>query len=91
MAACVAGPNLNTCQPTGDAGEASIVHPPVECTTSGELDCRTKRETFEDSVLMTNTGNDMGISTQGYRSNKYNDVEWNNNNYAKYLQSATDR
>ncbi|XP_029647027.1 tektin-4-like [Octopus sinensis] len=91
MAACVVGPNLNTCQPAGDVGEASIIHPPVECGPKGELDCRTKRETFEDSVLMTNTGNDMGISTQGYRSNKYNDMEWNNNNYAKYFQSASDR
>ena len=38
-----------------------------------------------------NTGNDVGISTAGYRSNKFNQMEWNENNYAKYLQSFTDR
>lgn len=38
-----------------------------------------------------NTGNDMGISTMGYRSSKYNPTEWHENNYAKYYQSFCDR
>lgn len=38
-----------------------------------------------------NTGNDLGISTVGYRANKFNPKEWHENNYAKYLQSFTDR
>ncbi|KAL8579400.1 hypothetical protein ACOMHN_026765 [Nucella lapillus] len=38
-----------------------------------------------------NTGNDMGISTMGYRSAKYNPSEWHEGNYAKYYQSFVDR
>lgn len=38
-----------------------------------------------------NVGNDMGISTMGYRSAKYNPPEWHESNYAKYYQSFTDR
>ena len=38
-----------------------------------------------------NTGNDMGISTMGFRSSKYNPPEWHENNYAKYYQSFVDR
>ncbi|CAG5117655.1 unnamed protein product [Candidula unifasciata] len=38
-----------------------------------------------------NTGNDMGISTMGFRSAKYNPSEWNEANYAKYYQSFVDR
>jgi len=38
-----------------------------------------------------NTGNDMGISTMGFRSGKYNPSEWNETNYAKYYQSFVDR
>ena len=38
-----------------------------------------------------NVGNDMGISTMGYRSAKYNPPEWHESNYAKYYQSFADR
>nr|WLD15745.1 tektin 4 [Platynereis dumerilii] len=38
-----------------------------------------------------NVGNDMGISTMGYRSAKYNPPEWHETNYAKYYQSFADR
>ena len=37
------------------------------------------------------TGSSIGISTVGYRSNKYNPNEWHENNYAKYYQTFTDR
>lgn len=38
-----------------------------------------------------NTGNDMGISTVGYRTGKYNPTEWHQSNYGKYYQSFVDR
>ncbi|KAL8565100.1 hypothetical protein ACOMHN_005303 [Nucella lapillus] len=38
-----------------------------------------------------NTGNDMGISTVGFRSAKYNPSEWHETNYSKYYQSFVDR
>ena len=38
-----------------------------------------------------NTGNDMGISTMGFRSAKFNPSEWHETNYAKYYQSFVDR
>ena len=38
-----------------------------------------------------NVGNDMGMSTMGYRSAKYNPPEWHETNYAKYYQAFADR
>ena len=38
-----------------------------------------------------NVGNDMGISTMGYRSAKYNPPEWHESNYSKYYQSFANR
>lgn len=38
-----------------------------------------------------NTGNDMGISTMGFRASKYNPQEWAESNYAKYYTSFVDR
>lgn len=38
-----------------------------------------------------NVGNDMGISTLGYRSAKYNPPEWHESNYCKYYQAFADR
>lgn len=38
-----------------------------------------------------NTGNDMGISTMGFRASKYNPSEWHEGNYSKYYQSFVDR
>lgn len=44
-----------------------------------------------EQVYQGNTGNDMGISTVGYRSAKYNPSEWHESNYAKYYQAFVDR
>ncbi|XP_064622368.1 tektin-4-like [Lineus longissimus] len=38
-----------------------------------------------------NTGNDMGISTVGFRSKKVTPAEWHEANYSKYYQSFADR
>jgi len=40
-----------------------------------------------DICYTGNVGNDMGISTMGYRSQKYNPPEWHEHNYSKYYQS----
>lgn len=45
----------------------------------------------EEPVYQGNTGNDMGISTVGFRSSKYNPSEWHESNYSKYYQSFVDR
>ena len=48
--------------------------------------------TFDFEPTYTgNVGNDMGISTMGYRSAKYNPPEWHESNYSKYYQSFADR
>eukprot|EP00918_Siedleckia_nematoides_P082219 GHVU01180231.1.p1 GENE.GHVU01180231.1~~GHVU01180231.1.p1 ORF type:complete len:449 (-),score=91.68 GHVU01180231.1:120-1466(-) len=48
--------------------------------------------TFDFEPTYTgNVGNDMGISTSGYRSAKYNPPEWHENNYSKYYQSFANR
>ena len=44
-----------------------------------------------ETTYSGNVGNDMGISTMGYRSAKYNMPEWHESNYAKYYQSFADR
>jgi tektin-4 len=44
-----------------------------------------------EPVYTGNMGNDMGISTMGYRSAKYNPPEWHESNYAKYYQAFSDR
>lgn len=44
-----------------------------------------------EQVYQGNTGNDMGISTVGYRSAKYNPSEWHESNYSKYYQAFVDR
>lgn len=60
--------------------------PPAMANTSGG----SRNENME--VTYTgNTGNDMGISTMGFRSSKYNPTEWHENNYSKYYQSFVDR
>lgn len=45
-----------------------------------------KMESFDG-----NLGNDMGMSTVGYRSAKYNPMEWQDGNYARYYQSFAGR
>lgn len=48
--------------------------------------------TFQFEPTYTgNVGNDMGMSTMGYRSAKFNPPEWHESNYAKYYQSFADR
>lgn len=48
--------------------------------------------TFDFEPIYTgNVGNDMGMSTMGYRSAKFNPPEWHESNYAKYYQSFADR
>ncbi len=56
---------------------------PTAAPQSGKFD-------FEQTYS-GNVGNDMGISTMGYRSAKYNPPEWHETNYAKFYQSFADR
>merc|ERR1711963_1160514 len=44
-----------------------------------------------ETTYTGNTGNDMGISSMGFRSAKFNPSEWHETNYAKYYQSFVDR
>ncbi|CAG2217750.1 TEKT4 [Mytilus edulis] len=44
-----------------------------------------------ETTYQGNTGPDMGISTMGFRSQKYNPAEWHETNYSKYYQSFSDR
>lgn len=44
-----------------------------------------------ETTYQGNTGPDMGISTLGYRSSKYNPAEWHETNYSKFYQSFADR
>ena len=45
----------------------------------------------QEPVYQGNVGNDMGISTVGFRSSKYNPSEWHESNYTKFYQSFADR
>ena len=44
-----------------------------------------------DPSYQNQTGSNIGVSTVGFRSNKYNPREWHENNYAKYYQAFIDR
>ncbi len=44
-----------------------------------------------ETTYTGNTGNDMGIHTMGFRTNKYNPPEWQETNYAKYYESFANR
>jgi len=44
-----------------------------------------------ETTYSGNTGNDLGISTAGYRTGKYNPDEWHSANYRITYQSAIDR
>ncbi|XP_050394478.1 tektin-4 [Patella vulgata] len=59
---------------------------PLEMTTGSS-----SRNVDMEIVYNGNTGNDMGISTVGFRSSKYNPAEWHETNYSKYYQSFVDR
>lgn len=58
---------------------------PVMNTESGS------RNVDMEMTYTGNTGNDMGISTSGFRSGKYNPSEWEESNYARYYASFVDR
>lgn len=45
---------------------------------------------FEPNVTV-NVGPDQGLSSLGFRVNKYNPQEWHHSNYAKYYQAFSDR
>jgi len=44
-----------------------------------------------EATYSGNTGNDLGISTAGYRTGKYNPEEWHSANYRITCQSTVDR
>jgi tektin-4 len=44
-----------------------------------------------DPMVSVNVGPDQGMSTVGFRVNKYNPNEWHHSNYAKYYQAFSDR
>jgi tektin-4 len=46
---------------------------------------------YIDPVIRGSVGHDMGMSTVGYRSAKYNPPEWHESNYSKYNQALADR
>ena len=75
MSADVAGPMLATREQPPEM--------PTVAPATGTFD-------FEPTYS-GNVGNDMGISTMGFRSAKYNPPEWHENNYSKYYQSFSDR
>lgn len=70
-------------QPTMLASKEMPPEKPTQAPTRGTFD-------FEPTYT-GNVGNDMGISTMGYRSAKYNPPEWHESNYSKYYQSFSDR
>ena len=67
---------------------ASREQPPAKPTVTGGL---SNGAIQCETTYHGNTGNDMGMSTLGYRSAKYNPAEWHENNYSKYYQSFADR
>ena len=44
-----------------------------------------------DPTYHGQTGSNLGVSTMGFRTNKYTPSEWQENNYAKYHQAMIDR
>ena len=44
-----------------------------------------------ETTYSGNTGNDLGISTAGYRTGKHNPDEWHSANYRITYQSTSDR
>ena len=66
--------------------EIAPERPTAMANTSGG-----SRNDSGEMVYTGNTGNDMGISTMGYRSSKYNPAEWHESNYSKYYTSFVDR
>jgi len=44
-----------------------------------------------ETTYSGNTGNDLGISTAGYRTGKHNPDEWHSANYRISYQSTADR
>lgn len=65
---------------------ASQEQPPAKATGEGMTGSFPYEPTYSGNV-----GNDMGMSTMGYRSAKYNPPEWHESNYGKYYQSFSAR
>ena len=64
--------------------------PPSKPSASGAY-VGTKTPFDFDASYTGNVGNDMGISTVGYRAAKLNPPEWHETNYSKYYQAYADR
>ena len=71
---------------------ASRELPPDPCEPINQH-CLKEPQNREGSemVYSGNVGNDIGISTEGFRSSKYNPSEWHESNYSKFYQSFADR
>lgn len=65
---------------------ASREAPPMKDCVENTAEAHTMETTYTGNV-----GNDMGIHTMGFRTNKYNPPEWHETNYSKYYQSFADR
>lgn len=63
----------------------------VQMTAAVETKFITPMGNHPEMVYQGSTGNDIGISTAGFRSQKFNPNEWHESNYTKYYQSFVDR
>jgi len=62
----------------------------MQTQTSDQGNTTTTTYRYE-TVYSGNTGNDLGISTAGYRTGKHNSDEWHSANYRITYQSSVDR
>jgi len=63
---------------------------PGQSQTAEQTSTTTTTYKYE-TTYAGNTGNDLGISTAGYRSGKHNPDEWHSANYKISYQSSIDR
>ena len=63
---------------------------PGETQGTNQNNCTTTTYRYE-TTYSGNTGNDLGISTAGYRTGKHNPDEWHSANYRISYQSTVDR
>ena len=64
---------------------------PGETQTPGQTKNTTTTTYRYETTYSGNTGNDLGISTAGYRTGKYNPDEWHSANYKISYESTVDR
>jgi len=64
---------------------------PGETQTPGQTKTSTTTTYRYETTYSGNTGNDLGISTAGYRTGKYNPDEWHSANYKISYESTVDR